>query len=400
MGSGSSTGALAKAVADRVDVLVVLVKSNVSLASLTTLRLGGPAARLCTATRDGEIEEALADASRRGEPALVLGGGSNVVFADEGFSGTVVRVATGGVDVVGGDADAVVVDVAAGEAWDAFVARCVDEGWSGVEALSGIPGLAGATPIQNVGAYGQEIGDVLVHVRALDRHASRTSRTGSVRPASPAGPASSECARLVMARSECDLRYRHSKLKGSDRWVVLGVRLRLARGAARGAGPVPGRYAELARALGIAENGTAPAARVRETVLALRRGKGMVLDAADPETVSAGSFFTNPVLDADELRGFEARVVAQGIAGPVPRFAQGDGRTTLSAAWLVERAGFSRGYAMGSVGVSRRHALALVNRGGATTRELLTLARHVRDGVAARFGVTLSPEPVLVGCSM
>jgi UDP-N-acetylmuramate dehydrogenase len=245
----------------------------------------------------------------------------------------------------------------------------VDEGWRGVSSLSGIPGLVGATPIQNVGAYGEEVADTVASVRVFDRG------SGVFRD---------------MAPGECAFGYRASVFKRSERWIVTRVRFAFERGE----GAVV-RYAELARALSVKEGETAPARYVRETVITLRRGKGMVLDAADPDSVSAGSFFVNPIVDVATA----ARV--EGLAGaPPPRFGAGEGRVKLAAAWLVERAGFSRGWGQGRAGVSRKHALALVNRGGATATEILTVARAVRDGVRERFGVTLEAEPVFVGCSL
>jgi len=234
--------------------------------------------------------------------------------------------------------------------------------------MSGIPGLVGATPIQNVGAYGQEVSETVVGVRAFDRRAG---------------------AFVDMAPAACGFAYRASVFKRSDRWVVTGVRFSFTRGAESTV-----RYAELARALSVVEGGRAPSRLVRDTVIALRRAKGMVLDDGDPDSVSAGSFFVNPVVDAAALRDIEARAGAR-----PPSFDAGGGRSKVAAGWLVERAGFARGWGEGRAGVSRKHALALVNRGGATARELVDVARAIRDGVRARFGVTLEPEPVFVGLS-
>lgn len=311
--------------------------------------------------------DAVHDADARGEALFVLGGGSNVVCADEGFPGLVGRMAIRGIEARR-DGERVVVDVGAGEAWDALVARAVHEGWQGVASLSGIPGLVGATPIQNVGAYGEEVAETIASVRAFDRASG---------------------AFVDLASTECGFGYRASIFKRSDRWIVTRVTFAFARGP-----DARVRYAELARALFVREEGVAPAALVRDTVIALRRAKGMVLDPTDADSVSAGSFFVNPIVDLPAA----ARV--QDVAGVAPpRFDAGDGRVKLPAGWLVERAGFAKGHGEGRAGVSRKHALALVNRGGATSRELLTLAHTIRDGVRARFGVTLEPEPVLVGCS-
>lgn len=317
-----------------------------SLSDYTTLRLGGPAQRLIEATTDAEL---IAAASAG---AFVLAGGSNVVIGDDGVPGTVVLVRTRGIEREGD-----VLHVAAGEPWDAFVAHTVAEGLGGVECLSGIPGSVGATPIQNVGAYGQEVSDTIVSVRVLDR------RTGGV---------------IDLPPSACGFGYRTSAFKREPGvFVVLRVSFALHDdgGAAR-----PIRYDELARAAGDAPT----AASVRDVVLALRRGKGMVLDAADHDTWSAGSFFTNPVLDAP-------------IDG-APAWPQDDGRVKTSAAWLIQNAGFAKGYGdPDSIAISSKHVLALTNRGHGTTAQLLALAREIEDGVLARFGVRLIPEPVLVG---
>jgi UDP-N-acetylmuramate dehydrogenase len=343
----------------------VPVRSDVSLADLTTLRLGGPARRVVEAATEAEIVDAVRAADTRDEPVLVVAGGSNLVVADEGFDGTVVHVVTRGVAVTSADAGEVAVTVAAGEPWDDLVARAVSEEWSGVEALSGIPGSTGATPIQNVGAYGQEVSGTIARLRVWDR------RRGEVRSFVPA---------------DCGFGYRTSAFKGHDRYVVLDVTFRLGRGAAG----TPVRYAELARRLHVAVGATAPAREVRAAVLALRAGKGMVLDPDDHDTWSAGSFFTNPVLAPAE------------VPAGAPAWPQPDGRVKTSAAWLIDHAGFGKGHPGpgARVALSGKHPLALTNRGGATTADLLALAREVRDGVRARFGVELVNEPTLVGCSL
>jgi UDP-N-acetylmuramate dehydrogenase len=335
------------------------------LSDCTTLELGGPARRFVAATCDADLVAAVSDCDARGEPVFVLGGGSNVVFADEGFDGAVVRVATRGV-VFDGD----VVDVAAGEPWDDLVAWSVRAGRAGLEGLSGIPGLVGATPIQNVGAYGQEVKDTLVSVRAWDREEKRI---------------------VVLARDACRFSYRHSMLKETSRFVVLRVAFDLPRSAAS----APIRYAELARALGVREGEAAPLARVRETVIALRRGKGMVLDPADPDTRSAGSFFVNPTMDEAAYEALAARAGEK-----VPRFAADAGLVKVPAAWLIERAGFTKGASHGGAAISSKHALAITNRANATTADVLALARAIRAAVESRFGLPLTPEPVLVGCSL
>jgi UDP-N-acetylmuramate dehydrogenase len=344
----------------------MISRLSVPLAPLTTLRVGGCAARWVCLEREADVLEALSGAEAAREPIFVLGTGSNVVVGDAGFPGLVLQMALRGIEV-SREGDRVRVDVAAGEPWDALVERAVAEGWRGVACMSGIPGLVGATPIQNVGAYGQEVRDTIASVRVLDR------RHGTF---------------VDLAPADCKFEYRASVFKRSDRWIV--TRVTFAFDVVRAESI---RYPELSKALGVREGEPVPASRVRETVIALRRGKGMVLDDADPDSVSAGSFFVNPIVDAATA----ARVEALSGQRP-PGFAAGDGRIKLAAAWLVERAGFERGWTLGRAGVSRKHALAIVNRGGATAAEILAAARAVRDGVRDRLGVTLEPEPVLVGC--
>lgn len=346
---------------------------DVPLAPLTTLGLGGPARRLLEVADDAELREAVLAADAADEPVLVLGGGSNVVIADAGFAGTVIRIATRGV-TRRRDGDHVLVDVAAGEPWDAFVAACVADRLAGVECLAGIPGLTGATPIQNVGAYGQDVAETITAVRVLDRE------VGAVHE---------------LPAADCGFRYRSSAFKGRARHVVLGVTFRLRADAAESQ---PIAYAELARTLGVEAGDRAPLAAAREAVLELRRGKGMVLDPDDPDTRSAGSFFTNPILDADAFAALTARVAERlGPDARPPAFPEPDGRTKTSAAWLIDRAGFGPGTRRGNVAQSGKHALALVNLGGATTAELVALAREIAAGVQAAFGVALVPEPVFVG---
>jgi UDP-N-acetylmuramate dehydrogenase len=335
------------------------------LADHTTLRLGGPARAWIRATTEDELVDAVRRCDEAGEPVLVLAGGSNLVVADEGFDGTVVEVATTGVaaDHEGEDptCGGVLVTVAAGETWDPFVAHAVERGWVGVEALSGIPGSVGATPIQNVGAYGQEVSQTLASVRVWDRKL-RGPRT--------------------FAAADCGFGYRTSRFKADPgRHVVLEVTFQLRQGELG----APVTYAELAAALGVDAGQRAPMSDVREAVLGLRRGKGMVLDPDDHDTWSAGSFFTNPVVDA--------------APDGAPSWPQGD-RVKTSAAWLIEHAGFGKGYGDGAARVSTKHTLALTNRGGARTAELLDLAREIRSGVENRFGISLVNEPVLVGCEL
>jgi UDP-N-acetylmuramate dehydrogenase len=342
---------------------------DVLLGPMTTFGLGGPASHVAVIERESDVAEALEEADRLGLPAVVLGGGSNVVVADEGLRALVLHMQMRGIaPVVEGEVTRVTLQ--AGEPWDAFVGWAVEAGLAGVECLAGIPGLAGATPIQNVGAYGQETSDTLSLVHAFDR----VSRE-----------------RVVLDRTQCAFGYRTSLFKADPRYVVTAVTLSLRRD--HESGPIV--YPELARALGVEVGQRAPTARVRETVVALRRQKGMVLDPADSESKSAGSFFTNPIVDAAGLARVDAS--ARGVAPP--RYDAGDGRWKVPAAWLIEQAGFARGFTLGHVRVSKRHTLALVNDGEGTTRELLALAALIGRTVQERFGVTLTPEPVLLGAT-
>ncbi|GAA3492736.1 UDP-N-acetylmuramate dehydrogenase [Streptomyces cremeus] len=343
------------------------------LAPLTTFRLGGPAARLVTATTDDEVVAAVREADAAGTPLLVIGGGSNLVIGDKGFDGTALRVATRGFSL-----DGTKLELAAGEVWTDAVARTVAAGLAGIECLAGIPGSAGATPIQNVGAYGQDVSSTLTEVDVYDR------RTGE---------------RVTLTNAECAFSYRHSRFKEDpERYVVLRVRFELEDAGGLSA---PVKYPETARTLGVAAGDRVPAAVVRETVLALRAGKGMVLDPEDHDTWSAGSFFTNPILDDARFAAFLARVHDRlGPDTAPPAFPAGEGLTKTSAAWLIDRAGFTKGYGQGPARISTKHALALTNRGDATTEDLLALAREVVAGVRDAFGVTLVNEPVTVNCAL
>ena len=343
------------------------------LAPLTTFRLGGPAARLLTATTDAEVVAAVREADASATPLLVIGGGSNLVIGDKGFDGTALRIATQGFELSG-----TTLELAAGEVWTDAVARTVEAGLAGIECLAGIPGSAGATPIQNVGAYGQEVSSTITEVIAYDRYTGET---------------------VTLSNADCAFSYRHSRFKAEpDRFVVLRVRFELEEAGGLSA---PLRYAETARAMGVEQGERVPAAAARETVLRLRAGKGMVLDPEDHDTWSAGSFFTNPVLDAAAYDAFLVRVrerLGEDVAPPA--FPAGDGRVKTSAAWLIDRAGFTKGYGTGAARISTKHTLALTNRGGATTEDLLALARDVVAGVRDAFGVTLVNEPVTVGVSL
>jgi UDP-N-acetylmuramate dehydrogenase len=346
------------------------------LAEYTTLRLGGPPRRLVVAKSAEDIVQGLREAALAEEPTVLLAGGSNVVVADRGFAGTALLVRSTGFAArssrgPSSSDGAVQVTLAAGHSWDDAVGEAVDAGWAGIECLSGIPGSAGATPIQNVGAYGQEIAETVTAVRVYDRVADEV---------------------VTLSPAECAFSYRTSVFKYSARWAVLAVDLRLT--PSRSSLPV--RYAELAGALGVPVGGSAPLAEVRRAVLALRASKGMVLDDRDPDTYSVGSFFTNPVLDVPAYSALVRRAGAE-----PPSWPGTDGTTKVSAAWLIERAGFGKGYCRGGgVAISSKHTLALTNRGSGSTAALLDLAREIRAGVRARFGVILHPEPVLVDCAL
>jgi len=345
------------------------------LGELTTLRLGGPAQRLVETRDEDDVATTVRAADAANEPLLVLAGGSNVVVADAGFPGTVARVATRGIARRTLPGERLRLDVQAGEDWEALVAACVGDGLAGVEALSGIPGSVGATPIQNVGAYGQEVASVIAAVRALDRV------SGEI---------------CVLAPEDCRFAYRSSTFKRHpQRWVVLEVSYVLARRELS----EPVRYAELAGRLDVELGARAPLADVRAAVLDLRRGKGMVLDPDDPDSVSAGSFFTNPILDARAFAELRRRIEARfGPDVAPPAWRQPDGTVKTSAAWLIGRAGFARGHGdPGGIAISSKHTLALTNRGAGTTRELVDLAREIAAGVHDTFGVELVPEPVFVG---
>jgi UDP-N-acetylmuramate dehydrogenase len=343
------------------------------LAPLTTFRLGGPANRLITATTDAEVIAAVREADAVGTPLLIIGGGSNLVISDKGFDGTALRIATNGFRLTG-----TTLELAAGEVWSDAVTRTVQAGLAGIECLSGIPGSAGATPVQNVGAYGQEVSATLTEVVAYDRTAGETVR---------------------LTNAQCGFSYRHSRFKADpERYVVLRVRFGLEDAAGLSA---PVRYAETARVLGVAVGDRVPLATARDTVLKLRAGKGMVLDPEDHDTWSAGSFFTNPVLPDTAFAAFRARVrerLGEGVEPPA--YPAGEGRTKTSAAWLIDRAGFTKGYGTGPARISTKHTLALTNRGTATTEDLLALAREVVAGVREAFGITLVNEPVTVGVSL
>ncbi len=369
-----------------------------TLAELTTLRLGGPAARHVVAASEAELVDLVRSADAGGEPVLVVGGGSNLVVADAGFPGLVVQDGRHGLRFEGSDGcGGAALTVDAGTPWGVVVDRAVAEGWVGVEALAGIPGSTGATPVQNVGAYGQEVAGVISTVRVWDRAENRIR---------------------MFALTELEFGYRSSVLKRSlrapdggpssfapsPRYVVLEVSFQLRLGTLS----APIAYAQLAGALGVAIGDRAPSVEVRDAVLALRASKGMVLDASDHDTWSAGSFFTNPVVAADVADALPDGAPRYPVRSAMPETSTGPSLGAIdprlvktSAAWLIEHAGFGKGFGLpGRVGLSTKHSLALTHRGGGSTAELLDLARVVRDGVRDRFGVSLEAEPVLVGVSL
>ncbi|MHA6512442.1 UDP-N-acetylmuramate dehydrogenase [Tessaracoccus sp. Z1128] len=343
------------------------VAASARLADHTTLRVGGEARRFEVATTERELIDLVTACDTAGEPLLILGGGSNLLVADDGFPGTVVRVALSGLDADVSTCGGAAIRVAAGENWDDVVAYAVEQEWSGLETLSGIPGSVGATPIQNVGAYGADVSQTITSVRTWDRR-DRTQRTFPL--------------------SDCGFAYRTSRFKREPgRFVVLEVGFQLPLGSLG----APIAYPELARHLGTEPGRRAPAARVRESVLAIRAGKGMVLDEADHDTWSAGSFFTNPLLTPDQ---------AAALPDDAPRYPTDEGTVKTSAAWLIQHAGYARGHGNARAALSSKHVLALTNRGSATAADLVALAREVRDGVEQRFGVRLVPEVNLVGLSL
>lgn len=352
---------------------------DIALAPLTTLKLGGPAERLVRVTDTAELITLVQAADAEREPLFFLAGGSNVVIADQGVPGTTFWIQTTGIDETELDDGRVSLTVAAGENWDDLVSRTVESGLCGIECLSGIPGTVGATPIQNVGAYGQEVAQTIAQVRTWDRE-TQTVRT--------------------FAAADCAFTYRHSLFKASSRYVVLDVAFQLT--LADLSAPIA--YADLAAGLDVPLGTRVPLADAREAVLAQRRRRGMVLDAEDHDTWSCGSFFTNPILGARAFERLVARVHERlGADVEPPRYPGGDGIKT-SAAWLIERAGFGKGFGgareaglSGLAALSTKHTLAVTNRGAASVADILALARTVRDGVQDAFGVALVNEPVFVG---
>ena len=335
------------------------------LADHTTLRVGGPAKDFLVADTEQQVVEVLARLDADGAPVLLLGGGSNLVCSDEGFDGTVVALRIRGL-AIADHPDHVVMTAACGEPWSEVVSLAVSNGWAGIEAMAGIPGLVGATPVQNVGAYGQDVSQTIAGVRAYDR------LDGLVRDLTP---------------ERCGFTYRGSAFKAEpDRWAVLAVSYRLAKTPSSAV-----RYAQLADELGVGHGEASSVSAIRDAVLRLRRGKGMVLDDADPDSRSAGSFFTNPIV---------SMALSSALPTDCPRYPSSDG-VKLSAAWLIEQAGIPRGWQVRTESrarVSTKHTLALTTRDGAAAADVLELARHIRGRVRAAFGVELQPEPQLVGC--
>ncbi|MFB8367927.1 UDP-N-acetylmuramate dehydrogenase [Pseudarthrobacter sp. NPDC055928] len=350
------------------------------LSDLTTAAVGGPAGKFVQARTEAEIIDAVRTADAAGEQVLIIGGGSNLLISDDGFPGTVVRIASEGFTVNAEDScGGVAVVVQAGHNWDALVEHAVLHAWSGIEALAGIPGATGATPVQNVGAYGSDVSQTIAAVRTWDRTRNAVQ---------------------TFTNSELKFGYRDSILKqttvdGSPRYVVLTVEFQLPLG--RMSAPI--RYAELARSLGVEPGKRAYANDVRREVLRLRASKGMVLDSADRDTYSTGSFFTNPIVPTD---------AAARLPDSAPRYPAGsDGLVKLSAAWLIDHAGFGKGYGLeegsvsgGRASLSTKHTLAITNRGSASAADMVAVAREVRAGVVERFGIELHPEPLLIGLSL
>ncbi|MGV1035528.1 MAG: UDP-N-acetylmuramate dehydrogenase [Candidatus Nanopelagicales bacterium] len=362
MGStGSPSNAASQARSD--------VEHDVRLAGLTTLRVGGPARTFIEVTDEDELISVTAQADASGEPLLLLSGGSNVVIGDDGFPGTVVRICTRGVEVTPDD-DHVLLTLAAGESWDRLVARAASDAWSGIEALSGIPGSVGATPIQNVGAYGHEVAEVITAVTAYNRTTGRVE---------------------VLDAHACGFGYRSSRFKSEPgQWVILRVAFRLETSPLS----APIKYADLAERLRALPGDRVPAINVRRKVLDIRRAKGMVLDIDDHDTWSVGSFFTNPIVTSEQ---------ADALPPQAPRWPTSDSRVKISAAWLIDNSGFGRGWPNdpdADASLSTKHPLAVTNRGHAKTADILDVARSVRDGVQRAMGITLAPEPNLINCAL
>ena len=342
------------------------ILENVPLAPMTTLQVGGPARYFAIAASEHDVPKALEFASSRKLNVFVLGGGSNILVSDNGFDGLVLKIGLKGIERTDNDRDDIEVRVASGEDWDKFVADCVDNGLAGIECLSGIPGLIGGTPVQNVGAYGQEVSETITAVRCFDRTTQEF---------------------VDLSNADCGFEYRKSIFNSGerDRYIVLGVTYVLKRN-----GPPKIIYKDL---LDFFEGRTPTLNETREAVLAIRRGKSMVIDPADPNSCSAGSFFKNPIVPEsviDEIA--EALVIPK-----VPHFRVNNSEVKIPAAWLIENAGFSKGFVHGNAGISTNHSLAIINRGGATAEDVVAFKELIQDTVEERFHIRLIPEPVFVG---
>jgi UDP-N-acetylmuramate dehydrogenase len=341
------------------------IRKEIPLAPFTTFGIGGAARFFAVAKTEEEVVEAVFWAKERGVPLFVLGGGSNLLVRDSGFAGLVLKIAIMGVEASGGN----LFDVGAGEGWDRFVERMTSLGMAGVECLAGIPGSVGGTPVQNVGAYGQEVAETIESVRAFDREKLEW---------------------VELDKAACRFRYRESLFNTDEpgRYIVTRVRFRL-----RPLGEPNLRYADLQRRFAGKESVTLM--EVATAVREIRRQKGMLLVEGDADTHSAGSFFKNPIVGSEILEGIAA---AAGVEeSKVPHWPAGEGKMKVPAAWLLEQAGFVKGYGMGPAGISTRHTLALTNRGGATCADIVRLQEQIVRGVRERFGITLEREPVLVG---
>jgi len=351
-----------------------LIRENTPLAPFTTLQIGGAARFFAEARSEDDLLDALSFAERQQLPIFILGGGSNLLIADEGFPGLVVRVALEGV-AWRNEGEKVLVTAGAGEDWDELVRRCVERDLAGVECLSGIPGSVGGTPVQNVGAYGQEVSETIVSVRVFDRFSGRF---------------------VELSDAGCQFSYRASLFNtvARDRYIVLAVTYAL-----KPDGDPALRYPDVKNFFANAA-GKPSLEEVRDAVRAIRARKAMLITPDDPDCRSAGSFFKNPVVTLETFARIEVAAKEQGLIRDderAPSFPASEGKVKVPAAWLIERAGFQKGYSRGRVGISSKHTLAIVNRGAATAREVIELAQEIRERVAARFGVSLAPEPVFVG---
>ena len=363
------------------------IQENVPLAPLTTFHIGGAARYFAQAKREDDVREAVEFAKARGLPLFVLGGGSNLLIADSGFPGLVLQIAIGGITSES-SRDSVLFSVGAGQDWDSFVAQAVEQNCAGVECLSGIPGSVGGTPVQNVGAYGQEVATTIESVRALDMKPVSNLVSNSA-------PKSDEARIVVLPNPACGFRYRSSIFNRTGeggargRYIILRVSYRLKRGGAPNM-----KYADLQKHF--AETKTPPTlAAVREAVRQIRRSKGMLIVPGDADSHSAGSFFKNPVLSEEQFRDLNARAQSKDLK--IPSYPALESQHKVSAAWLVEHSGFAKGFQLGSAAISNKHALALINAGGAHASDIIRLKETIQEGVQNAWGIALEPEPVFVG---